>query len=228
MLLKCCCHRAGLSRWLHHLPLTALISARATETEFPSSLQLRGGWWCCGRFLKKNAHTAVGQPSSSKTWSSVPGGPQLNCSPWCFSLQWWVDGSSLPDLADVRAFPGAGGCQLCEWPAELSITGAEGEAGCTQGQVLLVPPTGDRGTHQQWFKTEHILFEFDNYTLPSLCCKMYCVLNATEVICLFLGLIQPNKILFCGNSTFSSTNRLVDGEISLHAPLDLLHSSWWS
>lgn len=54
-----------------------------------------------------------------------------------------MDGSALPDLADLRAFPGAGGCQLRDWPAELSITGAKGEAGFPQGQMFLIPPTGD-------------------------------------------------------------------------------------
>lgn len=54
-----------------------------------------------------------------------------------------MDGSALPDLADLRAFPGAGGCQLREWPAELSITGAEGAAGCSQGPMFLIAPPGD-------------------------------------------------------------------------------------
>lgn len=60
-----------------------------------------------------------------------------------------MDGSTLPDLADLRAFPGAGGCQLCDWPAQLSIPGAEGEAGCSQGQMFLITPPGDPGTHLQ-------------------------------------------------------------------------------
>lgn len=54
-----------------------------------------------------------------------------------------MDGSALPDLADLRAFPGAGGRQLCDWPAELSITGVEGEAGCSQGQMFLITPPRD-------------------------------------------------------------------------------------
>lgn len=60
-----------------------------------------------------------------------------------------MDGSTLPDLADLRAFHGARRCRLCDWPAELSITGVEGEAGCSQSQVFLVTPTGDQGTHLQ-------------------------------------------------------------------------------
>lgn len=60
-----------------------------------------------------------------------------------------MDGSALPDLADLRAFPGAGGCQLCDWSAELSITGAQGEAGHSQGQVFLITPPGSSGTHLQ-------------------------------------------------------------------------------
>lgn len=60
-----------------------------------------------------------------------------------------MDGGALPDLADLRAFLGESGCQLCDWPAELSVIGAKGEAGCPQGQMLLLPPTGDKGTHVQ-------------------------------------------------------------------------------
>lgn len=60
-----------------------------------------------------------------------------------------MDGGTLPDLADLRAFYGAGGCQLCNWPAELSVAGVEGEAGCSQSPVFLITPPGDQGTHLQ-------------------------------------------------------------------------------
>lgn len=42
-----------------------------------------------------------------------------------------MDGGALTDLADLRALPGAGGRQLCDGPAELSVTSSEGEAGCS-------------------------------------------------------------------------------------------------
>lgn len=58
-----------------------------------------------------------------------------------------MDGSALSDLEGLCAFPGAGGRQLRDWPAQLSITGAAREAGCSEGQMFLIAPPGDRGTH---------------------------------------------------------------------------------
>lgn len=54
-----------------------------------------------------------------------------------------MDGRPLADLAVLRALPGEGGRQLRDGPTEPSLTGAEGEAGRTKGQVLLIPPAGD-------------------------------------------------------------------------------------
>lgn len=54
-----------------------------------------------------------------------------------------MDGRPLADLAVLRALPGEGGRQLRDRPTEPSLTGAEGEAGRTKGQVLLIPPPGD-------------------------------------------------------------------------------------
>lgn len=39
-----------------------------------------------------------------------------------------MDGRALTDLADVRALLGAGGCELRDWPADLSATCVEGKA----------------------------------------------------------------------------------------------------
>lgn len=58
-----------------------------------------------------------------------------------------MDGRPLADLAVLRALPGEGGCQLCDGPTEPSLTGAEGEADRSKGQVLLIPPAGDSGKH---------------------------------------------------------------------------------
>lgn len=60
-----------------------------------------------------------------------------------------MDGGALPDLADLRAFYGAGGHQLCNWPEELSIVGVEGKASCSQGRMFLITPPGDQGTYLQ-------------------------------------------------------------------------------
>lgn len=51
-----------------------------------------------------------------------------------------MEGSALSDLAGLRAFSGAGGRQLRDWPENLSITGSEGETGRSQDQMFLVTP----------------------------------------------------------------------------------------
>jgi len=54
-----------------------------------------------------------------------------------------MDGSAFADLADLRTFPGTDGHQLCDGPAELSVSSSEGETNCSQGQMFLITPQGD-------------------------------------------------------------------------------------
>lgn len=56
-----------------------------------------------------------------------------------------MEHGTLSDLAGLRALPGEAGRVLRQWPAQRPLTGVEGSAGGSQGQVLLVAPAGKQG-----------------------------------------------------------------------------------
>lgn len=74
-----------------------------------------------------------------------------------------MDGGTLPDLADFRAFHGACGCELRDGPEELSVRGAEGEGGHPQSPVFLITPQGDGGT-RVYVANSGLLYRDDMHT----------------------------------------------------------------
>lgn len=56
-----------------------------------------------------------------------------------------MDDGALAGLAGLRALPGEAGRVLHQWPARQPLAGAEGTAGGSQGQVLLVASAGKQG-----------------------------------------------------------------------------------
>ena len=54
-------------------------------------------------------------------------------------------GDARPDMAGVYPLPAESGSELLLWPADLSITGAEGHPSHPEGQMLRVSSAGGRG-----------------------------------------------------------------------------------